>query len=235
VAGPRTGSGASTGAPVALLGARIRWTGRGEGDLRPGSGDAAARLAGLVDRPVAWLRQVHGSHVVIVRGPEPVQGKRGDALVTTSAKVGLAVVTADCAPIALASPEGVIGAVHAGWAGLVAGVVERAVDAMVELGATRVAAALGPCIHAECYEFGAAELEQVAVAVGTTVEAVEGVARSGSTALDLPAAVGAALSRAGAELSHQESACTACCADRLFSHRARGEAERQAMIVWRSS
>ena len=51
-------------------------------------------------------------------------------------------------------------AVHAGWAGLVAGVIGRAVEAMGVLGATRIEGALGPCIHAGCYEFGAADLER---------------------------------------------------------------------------
>src|SRR5674476_1670641 len=63
----------------------------------------------------------------------------------------LCVLTADCAAIALASAEGVCSAVHAGWRGLVAGVVEAAVTAMRDLGASDVTASLGPCIHAPCY------------------------------------------------------------------------------------
>src|SRR5674476_1670642 len=55
------------------------------------------------------------------------------------------------AAIALASAEGVCSAVHAGWRGLAAGVVEAAVTAMRDLGASDVTASLGPCIHAPCY------------------------------------------------------------------------------------
>ena len=222
--------GATADAPGALLGARVRWTSRAEGDLRPSH--HAARLRELAGWRVSWLRQVHGAGVVVVEGAVAVEGAEGDALVTTCADMALAVLTADCAPVALASPEGVVAAVHAGWAGLAAGVVDRAVDAMRRLGATTVDAALGPCIHAECYEFGPAELDRVAHALG---DGVRGVTAAGTPALDLPAAVAAAVDRAGGALVADEDVCTACAADRCFSHRARADAERQAMLVWRAA
>jgi YfiH family protein len=227
-----TRPGAGDATPGMLLGARVRWTDRADGDLRPGEPATAGRLAALAGRPVAWVRQVHGDRVVVVDGTRPVEGEEGDALVTAVPDVPLAVLTADCAPVALASPEGVVGAVHAGWAGVVAGVVERAVEAMRGLGAGEVHAALGPCIRAECYEFGEADLERVAGVLGPTVRAV---AASGAPALDLPAAVRAALARAGAVLVADRGVCTACAADLHFSHRARGEPERQAMLVWRAA
>ena len=183
-----------------------------------------------MDRPVSWVRQVHGDGVVVVEGPGHGCGEEGDALVTAHPEAALAIFTADCAPVALASPEGVVGAAHAGWSGVVGGVIERAVDAMRSLGASRVEAALGPCIHAECYEFGAGPLERVVAALDGSVRATTG---AGAPALDLPAAVAVALRRAGAHLVHDENVCTACAADRYFSHRARGERQRQAMVVWR--
>lgn len=170
------------------------------------------------------LHQVHGSTVVTVDGPGARRGEDADAAVTTVPGARLAVFTADCAPIALASPEGVVAAVHAGWRGLHAGVVEAAAARMRELGATRIQAALGPCIHAECYEFVDVAEWFDAEAQATTAE--------GRPALDLPAAVGIALRRADVELVHDEDACTACLVERYFSHRARGEVERQAMVVW---
>ena len=90
----------------------------------------------------------------------------------------LAVLTADCAPVALASPEGVFGVAHAGWRGLVAGVLERTVDAMRALGATEIGAVLGPCIRAECYEFGPADLDRVAARLGDGVRATTAVGRA---------------------------------------------------------
>ena len=224
--------GAGAPAPGVLLGARVRWTGRAEGDLRPAEPATAGRLSTVAGGAVSWLRQVHGARVVVVDASGPVEGAEGDALVTNQPDAVLAVLTADCAPVALASPEGVVGAVHAGWSGVVAGVVERAVGAMRELGATEVQAALGPCIRAECYEFGRPELDRVAGVLGPSVRAVTA---SGAPALDLPAAVRAALARAGADLVADEGVCTACDAAGHFSHRARREPERQAMLVWRAA
>ncbi|HMC67930.1 MAG TPA: polyphenol oxidase family protein, partial [Mycobacteriales bacterium] len=73
----------------------------------------------------------------------------------------LAVQVADCVPIALVAASAV-GVVHAGWRGLVAGVVGKSVDAMRGLGATEIEAIVGPCIEPACYEFGASDLETVA-------------------------------------------------------------------------
>lgn len=120
-------------------------------------------------------------------------------------------------------------AVHAGWRGLVAGVVEQAAEAMRALGAGRIEAALGPCIHAECYEFGASDLAAVERAVGA---AAGGVTSRGAPALDLPGAVAAAAREAGIDLVFSSPVCTACSADH-YSHRARGDTGRQALVVWR--
>ena len=208
--------------------ADIRWSGRREGDLGVGAGSGVdARRRAVYAGAWAWLRQVHGATVRVVDAPGGVQGVEGDALVTAVPGVALAVFTADCAPVALSSPEGVVGLVHAGWRGTEAGVVEAAVAAMRELGATRVEAVLGPCIRAECYEFGDADLDRVAARFGA---GVRGWATSGRPSLDLPAAVAAALAAAGADLVDDHGGCTACSRD-WFSHRARGETERQATVV----
>ena len=182
----------------------------------------------VVDRPWSWLRQVHGRDVVVVSSPGDAAGSKGDALVTRHPEAALAILTADCAPIALASPEGVIGAVHAGWRGLVAGVVEAAADAMRRMGANEISAALGPCIHPECYEFGPVDLEALVARFG---EDVEGRTSAGAPALDLPAAVAAALDDADVCLDFVEDLCTACSPDH-YSHRARGELARQAVVIW---
>jgi hypothetical protein len=216
----------------------VRFTGRAEGDLGHAGAwvgvsdvDPAveARRRAVVDRPWSWLRQVHGDAVHVVGGPGGCAGEVGDALVTADAAVAVAVLTADCAPLALASDEGIVAAVHAGWRGLVAGVIDRTAERMRALGATDVVAALGPCIHAECYEFSARDLDEVAAELG---DGVRGVTAGGRPALDVPAAVRAGLERAGVRLVHDADVCTAC-SDGHYSHRARGELERQAVVVWR--
>ena len=153
----------------------------------------------------------------------------GDGLVADVPGVDLAVLTADCAPIALASPEGLAAAVHAGWRGLLLGVVAAAAAALRSRGATEVVGALGPCIHAECYEFGPADLDAVAAAFG---DGVRGRAAGGGPALDLPAAVAAALAGAGVDQVPGADACTSCSPVPYFSHRARADEGRLALLVW---
>ncbi len=105
------------------------------------------------------LQQVHGPIVITVDQPWAAGAEpRGDAMVTRQPGIALGIITADCAPVLLADAEaGVIGAVHAGWRGAVAGVLEATVAAMAALGAdpARIAAAVGPCIRQPSYEIGA--------------------------------------------------------------------------------
>ena len=210
--------------------ATLVFTGRDDGDFAPGA-DAglARRRAGIVAEPWTVLRQVHGAAVVTVQKAGDHAGAEADAAVTRARRAPLAILTADCAPIAFASPEGVIGVAHAGWRGLLAGVVENTVAAMRELDATDVHAAVGPCIRPECYEFGPSELDDVASRLG---ESVRATASSGRPALDLPAAVWSAFRRAGVGRSLAVGGCTACEADQWFSHRARGQVERHALVAW---
>jgi copper oxidase (laccase) domain-containing protein len=226
-----TTTDADAAAPAALAGAEVRFTGRAEGDMAdPDGRDPAVteRRRALIDRPWTSLRQVHGAGVVRVTRPGEGTGQAADAAVSVVAGAPLAILAADCAPVAFFSPGGVIGGAHAGWRGLYAGVIEATVAAMRELGAGRVVAALGPCIHAECYQFGEVELNDLVNRFGPDVRARD---RNGAAAFDLPAAVRIALARADAELAWDAGICTACSTDH-WSWRARREAQRQAMVVW---
>ncbi|MEO6121810.1 MAG: polyphenol oxidase family protein [Acidimicrobiales bacterium] len=211
----------------------VRWTTRAEGDLRPGPSGEPGVLESVARRPVAWSRQVHGAGVAVVAGPGSVGP--ADALVTTRPGLALAVFTADCAPVVLSGGDDrgqdrVVAAVHAGWRGLVAGVVEAAVDQVRQLGATAVVARLGPCIHPGCYPFGAEDLASVVDHFGG---AVATTTADGRPALDVPAAVRIAVQRAGAVLVGESATCTSCAAAECFSHRARGDDGRHATLVWR--
>jgi YfiH family protein len=211
----------------------LRWTARANGHLglaRPGAAEDTAldaRRRAVVDLPWAWLHQVHGAEVVVA-GEDTSPGVEADALVTTRADVVLAVFTADCASVALASPEGVIGLAHCGWRGLVAGVVGRTIEAMRALGATDIVAGLGPCIRAGCYEFGADDLDLVAALLGDQVRATT---TWGTSALDLAAGARLAAERAGAAVVVDAGACTAC-SDTWYSHRSRHDQSRQATLLW---
>jgi YfiH family protein len=216
----------------------VVFTGRDAGDLghagdyvhevRP---DVEARRRAVADLPWTWLRQVHGNRVVVVDRPGGEAGERADAAVTDRAGCALAVLTADCAPVALVARGGVVGVAHAGWRGLLDGVLEQAVRAMRTLGAGEVRAVLGPCIRAECYEFGSDDLDRVARHLG---DAVRGTTSAGAPALDVPAAARAALAREGVVELDDVEVCTACSSGH-FSHRARGDRGRQALVAWRAA
>jgi len=178
-----------------------------------------------------WLRQQHGAAVVVVDAPGARGGAAADAAVTVLADAHLTIRTADCAPIAIYSSNGVIGAVHAGWHGVLAGVVAECAAIMRQHGALDLRAIVGPCIHPECYEFGSDDLARVVEAVGDTAV---GTTTKGRPAMDLPAAVAAALHRAGVVLDEVVGQCTACAPQQFFSHRARADTGRHVMVLWRS-
>jgi copper oxidase (laccase) domain-containing protein len=212
----------------------VRFSNRAHGDLNADAvepGVVAARWRAIADRPVAWLDEVHGTDVVVIDTAAEAVGRTGDALVTARPGVALGIWVGDCAPVTLVAPEGIVGAAHAGWRGLVAGVLHQTVLAMRALGATHIDGFLGPCIHVECNEFGRADLDCLIALFGP---AVEGATAWGTPALDLPAAVGAALALDGVPLAPMPQPCTAC-DERFWSRRARSDRARQGMAVWREA
>ena len=216
------------------------WTTRSDGDLRDLGRSVplpAAVPAGLV---LERLRQVHGSDVVLIddeagvgagvgAGRAGQRAAEGDALVGTRRDRVVAVFTADCAAVALASADGAYGAVHAGWRGLLAGVVETAVERVRSLGDCLVVAGLGPCIGPCCYGFAGPALDALADRYGSGVRATTS---RGESALDLAGAVRQALAGAGVALVVDEARCTGCTAD-AWSYRVRHDEARQALLVWR--
>jgi polyphenol oxidase len=195
---------------------------------------AHALGAGVPDPEAwVWLDQVHGATVVVADGPRPSPSAplaQADAAVTVRPGMPLAVLVADCAPVALVSP-GAVGVVHAGWRGLEAGVVEHAVAQLraLEPGGGAVRAVIGPCIHPARYEFGAADLARLTVRFGP---AVASTTEWGTPALDLPAAVTSALRGAGVDDVTDVGVCTAA-SPHHFSHRRDGTTGRQAVVVVR--
>ncbi len=210
--------------------AELCFTTRAEGDLsiHAPRHDLASRRAAVAPGAWTWLRQVHGDGVVVADSPGAAAGLDADAAVTALPGAVVSVATADCVPIALVGDPASVGAVHAGWRGLLAGVVPAAVDALRDLGARRIDAVIGPCIHAECYEFGATDLAAVVARVGADAG---GRTTAGAAALDLVAAARAELRVAGVQSIDVIDECTACRGDRYFSHRARGDAGRQVLAA----
>ena len=189
---------------------------------------------GLVAGDVSLGRQVHGAGVRTLDEPSrpglftgALRGwPEGDALATRRPGLGLIVLGADCLPVLLwRRDEPAVAAAHAGWRGLVGGVLAAAVRALGR--PERVGAAIGPGIGPCCYPVSAEVRERFATAFG------EAVVRP--PAVDLAAAARAALAAEGVEDAAIATvdACTSCEQDRFYSFRRDGEAcGRQGGLVW---
>ncbi len=171
-----------------------------------------------------WLRQVHGTGVADDRPTDPPA--EADASVTNVVRRPLVVLTADCAPIALAN-DSALAVVHAGWPGLEAGVIEHAVQVLRAEGTGPVRATLGPCIHPAHYEFGADLLARLTVRLGDEVAARTA---DGAPALDVPLAVRRSLELVGVDVLDDVDVCTAGSPDH-FSYRRDGITGRQAVVA----
>ena len=115
---------------------------------------------GLEEGQVTYVTQVHGAECHVTDAPL-LRSIEGDAIVTSTPGLGVAVLTADCGPVLFfgrrADGSPVVGAAHAGWGGAVKGILEATRDAMLKEGATleSLHAAVGPCIAQKSYEVSA--------------------------------------------------------------------------------
>ena len=182
----------------------------------------------LIDAPWCYLKQVHGGKIIRIRNSGDSQGEEGDGMISTTSGIPMAIQIADCAPIALICETPVIGIIHAGWRGLLAGIVQNACTVMGELGGHPTTAIVGPCIYPKHYEFGSVELKHMTREFGPTVESETLV---GTPALDIPETVKIALRRNNVLDTHFIGDCTAS-SEKHWSHRVGGDKERQAMIAW---
>lgn len=176
----------------------------------------AAAAAGFDPDALALARQVHGRDLIDVRRGDAGVIGAGDALFTQEPGVVLGILTADCAPVILAGPGG-IGIAHAGWRGLVAGVIDVAVARMGVVERAWV----GPAIHSCCYEVGA----EVIAAFRSA-----GLPVADDSHVDPATAAATALDRAGVPEIEVVADCTSCDA-RYFSYRRDGVTGRQATIA----
>ena len=172
----------------------------------------------LIDAPWSYLKQVHGGKIIRIRNSGDSQGEEGDGMISTTSGIPMAIQIADCAPIALICETPVIGIIHAGWRGLLAGIVQNACTEMGELGGHPTTAIVGPCIYPKHYEFGSVELKHMTREFGPTVESET---LAGTPALDIPETVKIALRRNNVLDTHYIGDCTAS-SEKHWSHRVGG-------------
>ncbi len=212
--------------------------GQGSSDQKEIVAINRARVADAMDVAPDHLQsvhQVHSADVAVLDAPL-TERPRADAMVTRTPGLALAILTADCQPVLLADTKaGVIGAAHAGWRGALDGVLERAVDAMVALGAVRadICAVIGPSISQAAYEVGP---DFMATFIAENADHaryfVPGAA--GKMQFDLPAFGLARLRAAGVGRATWTGHCTYGDEDRFYSFRRtthRGEADYGRLIA----
>jgi len=184
--------------------------------------------AGLPAEPV-WLTQVHGVGVRDLDTDE-VLGP-ADAAVTRQPGRVCAILTADCLPVLLAAESGGgVGAAHAGWRGLAAGVIEATV-AVMGGSAAGLLAWLGPAIGPGHFEVGTEVRDELLRADPAAEGAFERNAR-GRYMADLYALAHSRLMRLGVRRIYGGGECTYAAADKYFSHRRDGLTGRQATLIW---
>jgi polyphenol oxidase len=193
-----------------------------------------AAITGAPRERFLYGRQVHGA--TVRRATEPPGPPRPpteeDGQATALTRHPALVFTADCTPLLLAAqrsgdePEGrgsgAVAAIHCGWRGVAAGIVEEGLAALREAGGTgSVTALIGPAARGCCYEVGEDVHEHFSAYD----------ARRGERNLDLPAVIAAKLGDAEV---HDTGICTMCWFGLFFSHRRDGGVTgRQAGVVWR--
>ena len=194
-------------------------TTREDGDVS--TPEAERRLHAWVPSGPRWLRQVHGTTAIL----HPRARPEGDAAVARMPGVVCAVMAADCMPVLFADEEGtVVGAAHAGWRGLAAGVLESTIEAM-RVPQNRLFAWLGPAIGPRVYEVG----DEVRAAF-RGYESAFSPTRPGHWLLDLYAVAREKLKH----VKHLSGGgyCTYSDRESFFSYRRDRGSQRMAALIW---
>lgn len=226
-----TRTGGSSGGPYATLnlGDHV-----GDDPAAVAANRARLRAELGLSREPAWLRQVHGAAVVHAADPggEPPEA---DAAWTDRPGVACAVLTADCLPVLLCDRAGTrVAALHGGWRGLAAGVIEATLAAIEGSGVPpgELLAWLGPAIGPEAYEVGDEVRRALAARDPDAAAAAYQQTRPGHGHLDLYAYARARLEALGVPAVFGGDRCTLTDSGRFYSYRRDGTCGRQATLVW---
>ncbi|HVK94391.1 MAG TPA: peptidoglycan editing factor PgeF [Noviherbaspirillum sp.] len=180
----------------------------------------------------AWLTQVHGTKVV--NAAEAAGVPAADASIATQPGGVCAIQTADCLPVLFCDAAGrTVGAAHAGWRGLAAGVLENTLARMRDAGATDILAWLGPAIGPQCFEVGR-DVFDVFVArdryMAAAFTPIDGQAEK--YLADIFALARMTLSNAGVNKVSGGGNCTVTDARSFYSYRRDKTTGRMASLIW---
>lgn len=198
---------------------------------------AVARNRALVTERVVrplWLEQVHGTDVVNAARAISASPSQADAAFAREPGVACVVMTADCLPVLFCDRSGsVVAAAHAGWRGLLAGVLEETVRSMAVPGA-ELMAYLGPAIGPQAFEVGD-EVRSAYVAVDAQSSVAFTPAAPGKWLADIYLLARQRLAGQGLTQVLGGTFCTFSDAQRFFSYRRDGKTGRMASMIWLKS
>lgn len=185
--------------------------------------------AGLPNEP-HWLDQVHGTEIAQL-DKSAASHLNADGAVTRERGCVCAVLTADCLPVLFCAVDGtVVGAAHAGWRGLAAGVLERSVNAMNHA-PKQIMAYLGPAIGPQCFEVGA-EVRTVFCNHSPEAEKAFHPQGRGKFLANLYLLARQRLHAAGLTQIFGGEFCTVSQPERFFSYRRDVQTGRMASLIW---
>jgi YfiH family protein len=201
------------------------------------SGDDAANVArnraivrGHLPSDPAWLAQVHGTDVADLDAPGTGTPRADAAATSTPGRVAV-VLTADCLPLFLCDRPGRrVAVVHAGWRGMAAGVIEKAVRAL-GAGPREALAWMGPAIGPDAFEVGP-EVKAAFEASDRGAGRAFAPGRPGKFMADLYELARQRLSRAGVHQVHGGGFCTHRDSGRFFSYRREQKSGRMGAFIW---
>ncbi len=174
-----------------------------------------------------WLTQYHST--VVLTGETIVNAPKADASYTTQAHVVLAIMTADCLPILICHPEGkVIAAIHAGWRGLLDGIIHETIQRL-PVPANECMAWLGPAISSQAYEMGD-EVRALFLEQGACLSAFS--KHNERWHMDLYALAREQLQKQGLSAIYGGNYCTYQESERFYSYRRDGVTGRMASLIW---
>ncbi|RFP13797.1 MULTISPECIES: peptidoglycan editing factor PgeF [unclassified Duganella] len=197
-------------------------------------------LRALLPGAPAWLSQVHGTTVVDVARIGLQDVPEADASFSVAPGKPCVIMTADCLPVLFCDVEGkTVGAAHAGWRGLAAGVLENTVKSMRAAGAGELMAWMGPAIGAYQFEVGQ-EVKQAFLTGALDASGVRHVeaafslidGKPGKYMADIYGLARYVLHRAGVMQVHGGEFCTVSNSGRFYSYRRDGVTGRQAALIW---
>lgn len=188
---------------------------------------ALTTMLNLPSQPI-WLEQVHSNRVV--KADRLTTIEKADASYTDQSNIICAILTADCLPILLASTDGIhIAAIHAGWRGLLAGIISNVVES---LGTINVIAWLGPAIGSACFEVGK-EVKTAFVCKSAQFSSAFFRTNDDKFLLDIYQLARIELATLGIHQVYGGDFCTVTDEERFYSYRRDGKTGRMATLIWR--